>query len=148
MKNRLIVSTVWIFAVSLFILTAQLIPSSPVWNIVRSNSVIKEDMIFYPHLSTFYFTFFIFTAVFNSLNVRSEKLNVFEHIGENKNYFVIMSLIVLIQIGLASFGGELMSCYGLNINEWIAVVLMSSTIIIADIVRKLLIAKKTEQSDN
>ena len=105
-------------------------------------------MIFYPYLSTFYFTLFIFTAVFNSLNVRSEKLNVFEHIGENKNYFVIMLLIVVIQIGLASFGGELMSCYGLNINEWIAVVLMSSTIIIADIVRKLLIAKKTEQSDN
>jgi len=148
MKNRLTVSTVWIFAVSLFILTSQLIPSSPVWNIVRNDSVIKENMIFYPYLSTFYFTFFIFTAVFNSLNVRSEKLNVFEHIGENKNYFVIMSLIVLIQVGLASVGGELMCCYGLNIIEWIAVVLMSSTIIIADIVRKLLMTKKTEQSDN
>lgn len=148
MRNRLAVSTVWIFAVSLFILTAQLIPSSPVWSIVRNDSLIKEDMIFYPYLSTFYFTFFIFVSVFNSLNVRSEKLNVFEHIGENKNYFVIMLLIVLIQIGLASFGGELMNCYGLNISEWISVVLISATIVIADSVRKMIITKKTEQSDN
>ena len=147
MKNRLAVSTAWIFIVSLFILTAQLIPSAPLWNFVRNDSVIKEDMLFFPYLSTFYFTFFIFSAVFNSLNVRSEKLNVFDHIGENRNYFLIMTLIVLIQIGLASFGGELMGCYGMNVKEWTAVVLISSTIIAVDIIRKLIMSKKTEQSD-
>ncbi len=148
MKNRLAVSTAWIFIISLFILTAQLIPSAPLWNFVRNDSVIKEDMLFFPYLSTFYFTFFIFSAVFNSLNVRSEKLNVFDHIGENRNYFLIMTLIVLIQIGLASFGGELMGCYGMNVKEWTAVVLISSTIIAVDIIRKLIMSKKTEQSDN
>ena len=85
---------------------------------------------------TAYFCFFILISVCNSLNVRTEKLNVFEHIGENPNYFRIMGLIVLIQVGLTYIGGEIFNCYGLNVMEWVMVVVLSISIIPVDLIRK------------
>ena len=50
---------------------------------------------------TFMFAFFIYAIIFNSLNTRSEKFNLFEHIGENKNrrtgngaIFVLQTIII------------------------------------------------------
>ena len=52
-----------------------------------------------------------------------------------------MSLIVIIQIIMTYFGGAVLRCFGLNINEWIFVLLMAITIIPVDIIRKLLYKK-------
>jgi len=133
MKGQLTVSTIWIFLCSFFVLISQIWTSSPIWSFVRNTTNDKGEMIY---LMTAYFCFFILISVCNSLNVRTEKLNVFEHIGENPNYFRIMGLIVLIQVGLTYIGGEIFNCYGLNVMEWVMVVVLSISIIPVDLIRK------------
>ena len=77
-------------------------------------------------------------SVFNSLNVRTSRLNVFEHITDNKMYFVIMGLIILIQTVMVYFGGEIFSCYGLNPSEWLFVLAASISIIPVSLIYKLI----------
>ena len=64
---------------------------------------------------TFMFAFFIYSIIFNSLNTRSEKFNLFEHIGENKRFVLVMGAIfvmqtVLIQIQYNSTDTESTAC--------------------------------------
>lgn len=139
MKSRLAVSTVWIFLCSFALLSAQLFTESPVWSFVRNESTTKNNMPYYPYLVTAYFCFFIFISVFNSLNVRTERFNLFEHIGENKKYFLIMGLVSLIQMILTYFGGEIFACYGLNLNEWLIVLCLAVSIIPIDLLRKAIL---------
>lgn len=141
MKSRLAVATVWVFAVSCFILLSQFWESSPVWYFVRSGEDVQNGINIFPHLMTVYFCYFIFTAVFNSLNVRTEKLNVFDHISQNKQYFLIMGLIVIIQILLTYFGGDVFGCSALNMHEWLFVICTSVSIIPIDLLRKALTKK-------
>ncbi len=136
MKSQLTVSTIWIFLLSSFILISQLWTTSPVWNFVRDTDNGEPTTKF---LMTVYFCFFILISVCNSLNVRTEKVNVFEHISENPNYFRIMGLIILIQVGLTYIGGEIFNCYGLNVMEWLFVAVASLSIIPVDLIRKAII---------
>ena len=133
MKSQLTVSTIWIFLCSFFILVSQMWTSSPVWNFVRNTQSEKGEWLY---LMTAYFAFFIFISVFNSLNVRTEKLNVFEHITENQNYFRIMGLIVVIQVVMTYIGGEIFNCHGLNAMEWLLVIVLSVSIVPVDLIRK------------
>ncbi len=135
MKGQLTVSTIWIFLCSFFVLISQVWTSSPIWSwsLVRDTD---NGQPTFKYLLTAYFAFFILISVCNSLNVRTEKINVFEHIGENPNYFRIMGLIVLIQVGLTYIGGEIFNCYGLNVMEWVMVVVLSLSIIPVDLIRK------------
>ncbi len=147
MKGQLIVSTAWIFVVSFFMLTSQLWAESPVWSFIRNNTETKNGSPYYLYLMTAYFCFFIFIAVFNSLNVRTERFNLFEHIGENKMYFLIMGIIVVIQLALTYFGGVIFSCYGLELKEWAFILAAAVSIIPIDMLRKLcikLFGKKTK----
>lgn len=89
--------------------------------------------------STAYFTFFVFVAVFNGLNVRSEGFNLFEHIGENKNFIKVMSIILVIQTILTFVGGSLFGCTPLTINEWIVTILLAVGIIPFDLIRKAIV---------
>ena len=133
MKSQLTVSTMWIFLCSFFILVSQMWTASPVWSFVRNTQSEKGEWIY---LMTAYFAFFIFISVFNSLNVRTEKLNVFEHITENPNYFRIMGLIVVIQVVMTYIGGEIFNCHGLNAMEWLFVIVLSVSIVPVDLIRK------------
>ncbi len=133
MKSQLTVSTIWIFLCSFFILVSQMWTANPVWNFVRSTDKNGDT---FKYLMTAYFAFFIFISVFNSLNVRTEKLNVFEHITENPNYFRIMGLIVVIQVVMTYIGGEIFNCHGLNAMEWLFVIVLSVSIVPVDLIRK------------
>ena len=48
-------------------------------------------------VTTFTFTVFIYAVIFNSLNTRSNGFNVFEHIGENKKFSIVMISIAVVQ---------------------------------------------------
>ena len=133
MKSQLTVSTIWIFLCSFFVLISQMWTTSPVWNFVRNTQSEKGEWLY---LMTAYFCFFILISVCNSLNVRTEKLNVFEHISENQNYFRIMGLIIVIQVVMTYIGGEIFNCYGLNAMEWLFVVILSISIVPVDLIRK------------
>lgn len=94
---------------------------------------------------TAYFSMFVFSAVANGFNVRSEGINIFEHIKENKGFIKVMLVIVLVQIILTFVGGEIFSCTPFGIKGWLIIIVMSLTMIPVDMLRKI-IMKSSEKS--
>ena len=91
---------------------------------------------------TFMFAFFIYSIIFNSLNTRSEKFNVFEHIGENKNFIIVMGAIFVLQTVIIEIGGQVFSTTTLNAKALFVSVLLAVLIIPVDMVRKAIVSKK------
>ena len=94
---------------------------------------------------TAYFSMFVFSAVANGFNVRSEGINIFEHIKENKGFIKVMLTIVLVQIILTFVGGEIFSCTPFGIKGWLIIIVMSLTMIPVDMLRKI-IMKSSQKS--
>ena len=93
------------------------------------------------YLLTGYFTFFIFAAIFNAFNARSEGINLLSHIKENLNFLKVMGLIVVVQVVLTQIGGVVFGCYGLTITEWGLVLGLAILIIPLDLLRKAIVGK-------
>lgn len=127
MWSSIFTGSIWVFILSMFILL-----SPVVYGFFRPSET--ND-----YLLTGYFSFFIFAAVFNAFNARTDKINLFDNISKNKGFLRIILLISVVQVIMADFGGVILRCFGLNIKEWIFVILISFTIIPIDIIRKLIV---------
>jgi len=88
------------------------------------------------YVLTGYFAFFIFMAVFNAFNARTDRMNLFDNIGGNTGFLKVMGLIVLVQVIMTYFGGAILRCYGLTMTEWAFVIAMAFIIIPVDLIRK------------
>ncbi len=126
MWSSIIVGSVWVFAMSLVFLLAP-----QVHDIFRDDSANR-------YLMTGYFCFFVFAAVFNAFNARTEKLNLFDNIKGNKGFIRVLLLISVVQIVMAYIGGAIFNCYGLSFLEWAVVIVLAITVIPVDLVRKLI----------
>lgn len=93
---------------------------------------------------TGYFAFFIFIAVFNAFNARTEEINLFDNLKQNKNFLKIMALIAVVQVLLTYFGGDIFQCYGLSLPQWGVVLLLAFSIIPVDLIRKCIIKLKNQ----
>jgi len=122
MQKAIIVNGVWIFALSLLFLF------SPLTSLFFENTQVMH---------TAYFTFFVMIAVFNAFNARTDRINIFDNIGGNKNFLWILGLITVIQVILVYVGGEIFRCHGLDLTQWGVVLLCAVSIIPVDIVRKM-----------
>ena len=91
---------------------------------------------------TFMFAFFIYSIIFNSLNTRSERFNVFEHIEENKNFIIVMGVIFILQTIIIEIGGQVFSTTTLNAKALFVSMLLAVIIIPVDMVRKAIVSKK------
>ncbi|EIC21620.1 calcium-translocating P-type ATPase, PMCA-type [Thiorhodovibrio frisius] len=86
---------------------------------------------------TAFFAFFVFVQVFNTFNARTQGLDLFEHLLDNRLFSVIIPGIMVIQVFFITFGGEILRTVGLSISEWIIVLLLAILIIPVDLARKL-----------
>ena len=86
---------------------------------------------------TAYFSLFVLCAVFNGFNVRSEGVNIFEHISENKGFTK-----VIVQVLLTFVGGKLFSCTPFGLQQWLVILGLGVTIIPVDLFRKAVINLK------
>lgn len=93
------------------------------------------------YVLTGYFAFFIFMAVFNAFNARTDRMNLFDNIGGNTGFLKVMGLIVVVQVIMTYFGGVILRCFGLTLTEWAFVLAMAFTIIPVDLVRKAIVNK-------
>ena len=91
---------------------------------------------------TAYFSLFVLCAVFNGFNVRSEGVNIFEYIIENKGFTKVMSIIVIVQVLLTFVGGKLFSCTPFGLQQWLVILGLGVTIIPVDLFRKAVINLK------
>ena len=94
-------------------------------------------------VTTFTFTVFIYAVIFNSLNTRSNGFNVFEHIGENKKFSIVMISIAVVQTLIIQFGGKVFSTVPMDVQHYIVALLIAVLIIPADLIRKALTKNKS-----
>ena len=95
-----------------------------------------------PFLQLVFFGLFIFIGIFNSFNARTHRLNLFAHLKENKVFIFVISFIVIVQVLLIYFGGNLFRTVGLTFKEFEIMFLLSMTVIPIDFLRKYLLRKK------
>ena len=98
MKSAIGVASVFITFVCLAILK----------NVVGIQDFITNGTGNFEMVTTFTFTVFIYAVIFNSLNTRSNSFNIFEHIGENKKFSIVMISIAVVQTLIIQFGGKVL----------------------------------------
>ena len=91
---------------------------------------------------TFMFAFFIYAIIFNSLNTRSERFNLFEHIGENKNFILVMGAIFVLQTIIIEIGGAVFNTTTLSLKALLVAMLLAVLIIPVDMIRKAIVSRK------
>ena len=94
------------------------------------------------YLYTAFFGLFIFIDVFNSFNARTHRINILANILKNKIFIFIIIFIVITQIILIYFGGNLFRTAGLTLKEFKIMIFLSSTVIPVDWLRKIYLRKK------
>lgn len=95
-------------------------------------------------LKTIMFSFFIYAALFNSFNTRSEKFNLLEHIGQNKNFISVMGSLFIVQTLIIQFGGKIFNTAKLGIKEFAFAFILGAVIIPIDMVRKAIVNSKSK----
>ena len=146
MMSEIIVGAGWTFilSIAMLLLGERIVDANGVamleslgW--LRSGSIEGDAHIY---LTTAYFAFFIFVAVFNSFNARTEKMNLFDNLSKNKGFLTVFGIIAAVQIAMTYIGlavpavGEILGCHGLNGSEWLLVLVMAISIIPVDLIRK------------
>lgn len=94
------------------------------------------------YLLTAFFGLFIFLAIFNAFNARTYRLNIFANLLKNKIFLIVISFIIIMQIILMYYGGEVFRTTGLTIYEFEIMLIISLTIIPVDFIRKYILKKR------
>ena len=100
---------------------------------------------------TGYFVLFIVSALFNGFNVRDDGFAIFKGLNENTGFLKVFFAIILVQALIVNAAlvpftafkwiGEMFSCVPFGITGWIAVILLSVTMIPVDMIRKLFVKR-------
>lgn len=91
------------------------------------------------YLLTAFFALFIFASVFNCFNARTDRLNLFAGLRKNPVFLLIMTAILVIQIGFIYLGGSVLRTAPLTARELIATMSISLAVFPAELIRKLLL---------
>ena len=94
------------------------------------------------YLYTAFFGLFIFIDIFNSFNARTHRLNLLANISKNKVFIFIMCFIVIVQVILIYYGGNIFRTSGLTLFEFEIMILFAFTVIPFDWIRKIILKKK------
>lgn len=97
------------------------------------------------YLMTAFFGLFIFMGIFNSFNARTHRLNIFANLSKNKVFVAIILFILIVQICLIYYGGEIFRTYGLNFIEFEIMIVLSILVIPVDFIRKIYLRKHGEK---
>ncbi len=83
------------------------------------------------HNLTIFFTAFVFLQFWNLWNARvfGTERSAFSHLGASKGFLLMAAVIVLGQILLVHFGGEMFRVTPLSLKEWLAIVVLTSPVL-------------------
>ena len=148
MMSQIITGAGWTFILSLALLLLGSLPASELmpetsllenWGLIRESNIAGES---HAYLHTAYFAFFIFIAVFNAFNARTDRMNLFDNLGKNKGFLTVFGIIAVVQVIMTYLGGAILGGYGLNVTEWLVVLVMGISIIPIDLIRKAIAGTK------
>ena len=98
----------------------------------------KNDIYF---MSAF-FGLFIFMMIFNSFNARTSRLNIFANLLSNKVFIIVIAFIVVVQVILIYFGGDLFRTTSLSLKEVEIMLICAFSVIPVEFLRKLYLKSK------
>lgn len=85
---------------------------------------------------TAFFGFFVFMHAFNTFNARTQSLNLFEHILDNKLFLGVILLIFTLQTVFIYIGGDILRTVPLQPIEWLYMLIFAVILIPVDLIRK------------
>ena len=98
----------------------------------------KNDIYF---MSAF-FGLFIFMMIFNSFNARTSRLNIFANLLSNKVFLGVIIFIVIVQVILIYYGGDLFRTTSLSLKEIEIMLVCAFSVIPVEFFRKLYLKSK------
>lgn len=122
-KKRITISTVT------FIVLYGVLMFSPV------SKLFKTDV----EAMTARFVMLCIMSVCNGFGIRTEHINLLNGLKNNKTFVYIAAGIVLGTIVLCNVLGGLIQVTAMNMSQWIAIIGLSLTVIVVDVIRKLFI---------
>ena len=78
-------------------------------------------------------------SVCNGFGIRTEHINLLHGLKNNKTFVYIAAGIVLGTIALCNVLGGLIQATAMNMSQWVAIIGLSLTVIVVDVIRKLFI---------
>ena len=93
------------------------------------------------YLKSALFATFMMAITFNGFNARTSHINVFEGLGRNKSFLVVMFVIFAMQFVFVTFGGEFLSVESLSPMAWLICIILAFLIIPIDMIRKAMTKK-------
>ena len=130
MIHEIVFASIYSFLLCVFFLKSPFIHS-----FFRSG---KDDIYF---MSAF-FGLFIFMMIFNSFNARTSRLNIFANLLSNKVFLGITIFIVIVQVILIYYGGELFRTTSLSLKEIEIMLICAFSVIPVEFFRKLYLKRK------
>ncbi len=94
------------------------------------------------YLKSAVFATFMMAITFNGFNARTSHPNIFENIGRNRNFLLVMASIFALQFVFVTFGGNMLDVEALNLQSWLICIAFAFMVIPIDIVRKLIMHQK------
>ena len=133
MWSAILVNGIFMAILSLFFLNSDFVASLFLCDENRCSDSEKNIV-----LMTAFFGFFVFINNFNKFNARTDGLNLFENITENRGFILVVLIIFSLQTAFTYLGGEVLRTVGLTLEEWLYVLVFSLSIIPLDLLRKYL----------
>lgn len=97
---------------------------------------------------TAYFVLFIVSALFNGFNVRDDGFGIFKGLNENTGFLKVFFAIIFVQflivnaaivpVEICQLIGNMFSCVPFGVAGWIVVIILGTTMIPIDLLRKIL----------
>ena len=130
--NKYMISEILITGTYSFLLCIFFLKSNNILSLYRNN---------YNYLMSAFFGLFIFIDIFNSFNARTERINIISNITKNKCFIFILLFIAITQIFIIYYGGNTFRTIGLNAKELNIMIILASTVIPIDMLRKIVLKK-------
>jgi len=92
-------------------------------------------------LLTAFFALFVFSGLFSAVCARCEGVNLLQGLGQNRSFLLIMTACGLVQVLLLYVGGPLFRTQPMEPAALLRILLLSASVIPADLLRKLALRK-------
>ena len=104
---------------------------------IDSSRDLTTDNILY--LKSALFATFMMSIAFNGFNARTESLNLFKGLKQNRNFVFVMLGILILQFVFITFGGDFLSVRPLLPYAWGLCAVAAILVIPIDLLRKLVL---------
>jgi Ca2+-transporting ATPase len=88
-------------------------------------------------VTTVFFSAFIVAAIWNGVNCRALDGKMPPFFKGNPMFFVIMGLVLVLQIALVQFGGEIFSTVPLSSMQWLVIIIATASVLVVGLLLRV-----------